>query len=155
MYCNAIAAGGVKEWDFAWKMYKNATIASEADKLMSALSCTRQPWLLNRSVIKIWETLLTVFLVLRVVIFLLCCMSVLANVAKVCPHPECVSGICSIAWTQRRYVSRMPPPPFLSLLIIPSANLWRGILSEPTGTIYSISKFSLMHGCLCQKNMLL
>uniref|UniRef100_A0A3Q3XDZ2 Aminopeptidase n=1 Tax=Mola mola TaxID=94237 RepID=A0A3Q3XDZ2_MOLML len=48
VYCNAIAAGGVKEWDFAWKMYKNATIASEADKLMSALSCTRQPWLLNR-----------------------------------------------------------------------------------------------------------
>lgn len=48
VYCNAIAAGGVEEWDFAWKMYKGATIASEADKLMSALSCTREPWLLNR-----------------------------------------------------------------------------------------------------------
>lgn len=48
VYCNAIAAGGVDEWDFAWSMYKNATIASEADKLMYALSCTRQPWLLNR-----------------------------------------------------------------------------------------------------------
>ncbi|XP_078103122.1 aminopeptidase Ey-like [Sander vitreus] len=48
VYCSAIAAGGVNEWDFAWSMYKNATIASEADKLMSALSCTKQPWLLNR-----------------------------------------------------------------------------------------------------------
>ncbi|XP_069029800.1 aminopeptidase Ey-like [Embiotoca jacksoni] len=48
VYCSAIAAGGVVEWDFAWSMYKNATIASEADKLMDALSCTKQPWLLNR-----------------------------------------------------------------------------------------------------------
>uniref|UniRef100_A0A667X2H2 Aminopeptidase n=1 Tax=Myripristis murdjan TaxID=586833 RepID=A0A667X2H2_9TELE len=48
VYCSAIAAGGVDEWDFAWSMYKNATIASEADKLMYALSCTKQPWLLNR-----------------------------------------------------------------------------------------------------------
>lgn len=50
VYCSAIAAGGVDEWDFAWSMFKNATIASEADKLMYALSCTKQPWLLNRSV---------------------------------------------------------------------------------------------------------
>nr|XP_046263496.1 aminopeptidase Ey-like isoform X2 [Scatophagus argus] len=48
VYCSAIAAGGVEEWDFAWSMYKNATIASEADKLLYALSCTKQPWLLNR-----------------------------------------------------------------------------------------------------------
>ncbi|XP_062327758.1 aminopeptidase Ey-like [Osmerus eperlanus] len=48
VYCSAIAAGGVDEWDFGWDMYKNATIASEADKLMSALSCTKVPWLLNR-----------------------------------------------------------------------------------------------------------
>ncbi|KAM6950436.1 aminopeptidase Ey-like [Lycodopsis pacificus] len=48
VYCSAIAVGGVEEWDFAWSMFKNTTIATEADKLMSALSCTRQPWLLNR-----------------------------------------------------------------------------------------------------------
>ncbi|XP_015259615.1 PREDICTED: aminopeptidase N-like isoform X2 [Cyprinodon variegatus] len=48
VYCNAIAAGGEKEWDFAWKMYMNATIATEAEKLMYALSCTKEPWLLNR-----------------------------------------------------------------------------------------------------------
>ncbi|XP_071256433.1 aminopeptidase N-like [Salvelinus alpinus] len=48
VYCRAIAAGGVEEWDFAWRMYKEASIASEADKLMYALACTRVPWLLNR-----------------------------------------------------------------------------------------------------------
>ncbi|KAI4800388.1 hypothetical protein KUCAC02_013271 [Chaenocephalus aceratus] len=48
VYCSAIAAGGEKEWEFAWAAFKNATIASEADKLMSALSCSKQPWLLNR-----------------------------------------------------------------------------------------------------------
>ncbi|MCI4383273.1 hypothetical protein PGIGA_G00024610 [Pangasianodon gigas] len=48
VYCNAIAAGGVEEWDFCWKMFKKVTIAAEAVKLRSALSCTKQPWLLNR-----------------------------------------------------------------------------------------------------------
>ncbi|XP_053741218.1 alanyl (membrane) aminopeptidase b, tandem duplicate 1 [Synchiropus splendidus] len=48
VYCNAIAAGGVEEWDFAWEQFKTSTIAIEADKLRSALACTRQPWLLNR-----------------------------------------------------------------------------------------------------------
>lgn len=49
VYCNAITAGGAKEWEFAWSQFKNATIAIEADKLRSALACTKQPWLLNRS----------------------------------------------------------------------------------------------------------
>lgn len=31
-------------------MYKNASLASEAEKLHYGLSCTRRPWLLNRSV---------------------------------------------------------------------------------------------------------
>nr|XP_046251148.1 alanyl (membrane) aminopeptidase b isoform X2 [Scatophagus argus] len=48
VYCNAIAAGGAEEWEFAWSQFKNATIAIEADKLRSALACTKQPWLLNR-----------------------------------------------------------------------------------------------------------
>ncbi|CAB1433689.1 unnamed protein product [Pleuronectes platessa] len=34
----AIAAGGAKEWDFAWSEFQKATIASEAEKLRSALS---------------------------------------------------------------------------------------------------------------------
>ncbi|KAJ8417420.1 hypothetical protein AAFF_G00286470 [Aldrovandia affinis] len=48
VYCSAIAAGGAVEWDFGWKMFLNASIASEAEKLRSALACTKQPWLLNR-----------------------------------------------------------------------------------------------------------
>ncbi|XP_031153699.1 aminopeptidase N-like isoform X2 [Sander lucioperca] len=48
VYCNAIAAGDAKEWEFAWKEFLNTTIASEAEKLRSALACTNQPWLLNR-----------------------------------------------------------------------------------------------------------
>ncbi|XP_078097230.1 aminopeptidase N-like [Mustelus asterias] len=48
IYCNAIAAGTEKEWDFAWGKLQNTTIATEAAKLRSALSCTKQPWLLNR-----------------------------------------------------------------------------------------------------------
>uniref|UniRef100_A0A8C1WN26 Aminopeptidase n=1 Tax=Cyprinus carpio TaxID=7962 RepID=A0A8C1WN26_CYPCA len=48
VYCNAIAAGGVEEWDFGWQMFKKSTIAAEAGKLLYGLSCTKEPWLLNR-----------------------------------------------------------------------------------------------------------
>ncbi|XP_012673803.1 alanyl (membrane) aminopeptidase b [Clupea harengus] len=48
VYCSAIGAGGVVEWDFGWRMFKNASIAIEADKLRAALACASQPWLLNR-----------------------------------------------------------------------------------------------------------
>ncbi|XP_075887548.1 aminopeptidase Ey-like [Nelusetta ayraudi] len=48
VYCNAIKEGGEEEWDFAWALFQNATIATEAEKLMHALACTTEPWLLNR-----------------------------------------------------------------------------------------------------------
>ncbi|XP_022539693.2 alanyl (membrane) aminopeptidase b, tandem duplicate 1 [Astyanax mexicanus] len=48
VYCSAIAAGGAKEWDFAWNMFLSSTIAIEADKLRAALACSTTPWLLNR-----------------------------------------------------------------------------------------------------------
>uniref|UniRef100_A0A8C3AP07 Aminopeptidase n=1 Tax=Cyclopterus lumpus TaxID=8103 RepID=A0A8C3AP07_CYCLU len=48
VYCSAIAFGGVEEWDFAWRMFKNATLASEASRLRSGMACTKAPWLLNR-----------------------------------------------------------------------------------------------------------
>uniref|UniRef100_H3D2Z0 Aminopeptidase n=1 Tax=Tetraodon nigroviridis TaxID=99883 RepID=H3D2Z0_TETNG len=48
VYCSAIANGGVEEWNFAWSMFRNATLASEASRLRGALACTRQPWLLNK-----------------------------------------------------------------------------------------------------------
>ncbi|XP_069481325.1 aminopeptidase N-like [Ambystoma mexicanum] len=48
IYCNAIARGGEEEWDFAYRMFKNATVATEADKLRSAMACSKEPWILNR-----------------------------------------------------------------------------------------------------------
>lgn len=48
VYCVAIAFGGAEEWDFAWRMFKNATLASEASRLRAAMGCTKLPWLLNR-----------------------------------------------------------------------------------------------------------
>ncbi|KAM6937865.1 alanyl (membrane) aminopeptidase-like b [Xenentodon cancila] len=48
IYCEAVAAGGKKEWEFAWKMYQRSTDTSEKDQLRRALSCTKETWLLNR-----------------------------------------------------------------------------------------------------------
>ncbi|RVE74836.1 hypothetical protein OJAV_G00026210 [Oryzias javanicus] len=48
VYCKAVALGGVEEWEFTWLMFRNATLASEARRLRSALACTKIPWLLNR-----------------------------------------------------------------------------------------------------------
>lgn len=48
IYCNAIALGGMEEWDFAWRMFQNTTVASEASFLRGAMTCTKLPWLLNK-----------------------------------------------------------------------------------------------------------
>ncbi|XP_043083977.1 aminopeptidase N [Puntigrus tetrazona] len=48
VYCSALASGGADEWDFGWQMFKEATIAIEADKLMSALACAKNTTLLER-----------------------------------------------------------------------------------------------------------
>ncbi|XP_076980301.1 aminopeptidase N [Tamandua tetradactyla] len=48
VYCNAIALGGEKEWDFAWDQFRKATLVNEADKLRAALACSTQVWILNR-----------------------------------------------------------------------------------------------------------
>ncbi|XP_029430470.1 aminopeptidase Ey-like [Rhinatrema bivittatum] len=48
IYCSAIATGGEEEWDFAWEMFRKATVAAEADKLRMALACNSEPWILNR-----------------------------------------------------------------------------------------------------------
>ena len=50
-YCNAIADGSQEEWDFAWKRYQNSDVASEKATILSALACTKEVWLLNRSVL--------------------------------------------------------------------------------------------------------
>jgi len=47
-YCNAIAAGSEKEWDFAWDRYLASSVASEKSTILSSLSCSKEVWLLNR-----------------------------------------------------------------------------------------------------------
>uniref|UniRef100_A0A3Q1F5F9 Aminopeptidase n=1 Tax=Acanthochromis polyacanthus TaxID=80966 RepID=A0A3Q1F5F9_9TELE len=48
IYCQAVAAGGKAEWEFAWDQYLSSNVTSEKDQLREALSCTRKTWLLNR-----------------------------------------------------------------------------------------------------------
>ncbi|KFW65314.1 Aminopeptidase N, partial [Pygoscelis adeliae] len=48
IYCSIVATGGEEAWNFIWERFKEATVVSEADKLRTALSCSPQPWILNR-----------------------------------------------------------------------------------------------------------
>ncbi|KAK2918250.1 hypothetical protein Q8A73_004996 [Channa argus] len=48
IYCQAIAAGGKEEWEFAWKNFMSSSDTSEKEQLRIALSCTKKIWLLNR-----------------------------------------------------------------------------------------------------------
>ncbi|CAM4627731.1 aminopeptidase N [Caretta caretta] len=48
IYCSAIQMGSEADWDFLWQMFKNATVVAEADKLRSALACSKEPWILRR-----------------------------------------------------------------------------------------------------------
>ncbi|XP_068595223.1 aminopeptidase N-like [Brachionichthys hirsutus] len=48
IYCYAIAAGGRKEWEFAWNKFQNTSDVAEKYQLRYGLSCTTKIWLLNR-----------------------------------------------------------------------------------------------------------
>ncbi|XP_063887388.1 aminopeptidase N-like [Scylla paramamosain] len=48
VYCTAIAAGKDKEWEFAWNQYLNSNVGSEKSRLLSALGCSRELWILSR-----------------------------------------------------------------------------------------------------------
>lgn len=48
IYCQAIAAGGQEEWEFAWDKMQTSTDTSEKEQLRKALTCTKKIWLLNR-----------------------------------------------------------------------------------------------------------
>lgn len=50
VYCSAIKNGDIKEWDFAYKMYQESNVAAEKSRLMIALSCSKEVWVLSRSV---------------------------------------------------------------------------------------------------------
>ncbi|KAH9512314.1 hypothetical protein Btru_039144 [Bulinus truncatus] len=47
VYCQAVAAGGAKEWSFALEMYKRTDHPSERKNLLFALSCPTKLWILN------------------------------------------------------------------------------------------------------------
>ncbi|XP_061165768.1 aminopeptidase N-like isoform X2 [Saccostrea echinata] len=48
VYCSSIRHGGIEEWDFAYKMYQQSNLASEKSRLMLALSCSKEVWILSR-----------------------------------------------------------------------------------------------------------
>ncbi|KAJ8982959.1 hypothetical protein NQ317_005276 [Molorchus minor] len=48
IYCTAIADGGQEEWDFAWQRYLNTNVANEKEILLSALSCSKETWILSK-----------------------------------------------------------------------------------------------------------
>ncbi|XP_033725116.1 aminopeptidase N-like isoform X1 [Pecten maximus] len=48
VYCTAIAHGGVEEWDFAYRMFKASNVAGEQGRLMAALACSKETWILSR-----------------------------------------------------------------------------------------------------------
>ncbi|XP_040569866.1 aminopeptidase N isoform X2 [Lepeophtheirus salmonis] len=48
VYCYAIAEGSQDEWEFLWRQYLQSDVASDKVIMLSALSCTKEIWLLNR-----------------------------------------------------------------------------------------------------------
>ncbi|XP_060892278.1 alanyl (membrane) aminopeptidase-like b [Labrus mixtus] len=48
IYCQAVAAGGKDEWEFAWDRFQSTSDTSEKEQLRRALACTKRIWLLNR-----------------------------------------------------------------------------------------------------------
>uniref|UniRef100_A0A6M2DWG5 Aminopeptidase n=1 Tax=Xenopsylla cheopis TaxID=163159 RepID=A0A6M2DWG5_XENCH len=48
VYCAGIKQGNVEEWDFAFKMFKSSNVPSEKMTLLSAMGCSRDPWILAR-----------------------------------------------------------------------------------------------------------
>ncbi|XP_063952709.1 aminopeptidase N-like [Lytechinus pictus] len=48
IWCNGIREGGQSEWEFGWNQYLTSKDSSEKSSWLSALGCSRQPWILNR-----------------------------------------------------------------------------------------------------------
>uniref|UniRef100_A0A6I8NKZ5 Aminopeptidase n=1 Tax=Ornithorhynchus anatinus TaxID=9258 RepID=A0A6I8NKZ5_ORNAN len=48
IFCHGIAMGNYRHWEFLWNMYTSSTMEEEQNLLLSALSCSREPWILNR-----------------------------------------------------------------------------------------------------------
>ncbi|XP_059487783.1 aminopeptidase Ey-like [Neocloeon triangulifer] len=48
VYCSAVKVGGQPAWDFIWKRYLSSNVAAEKGKLLGALGCTKEMWLLHK-----------------------------------------------------------------------------------------------------------
>ncbi|XP_062552092.1 aminopeptidase N isoform X2 [Armigeres subalbatus] len=48
IYCTSLRDGGVPEWNFAYKRYKETDSASEKELILNALGCSVKPWLLSK-----------------------------------------------------------------------------------------------------------
>ena len=49
VYCTAIAEGGETEWNFLWNQYlTNTNLAAEQDRILDALGCSEEIWILER-----------------------------------------------------------------------------------------------------------
>ncbi|XP_075149907.1 suppressor of ER stress-induced death [Haematobia irritans] len=48
IYCTAIAYGTEAEWDFAYERFKKSSVSTEKEILLSALGCSREPWIVSR-----------------------------------------------------------------------------------------------------------
>ena len=49
-YCKAVANGdnALTEWDFLWKQFLEAEVATERNNILRAFGCSKEPWILNR-----------------------------------------------------------------------------------------------------------
>lgn len=49
VYCTAVTAGNLLEWDFLWHRYKKSNNGNERYSILRALGCSRMTWLLQVS----------------------------------------------------------------------------------------------------------
>ncbi|GCB83688.1 hypothetical protein scyTo_0024236 [Scyliorhinus torazame] len=48
IYCRSVSVGGEAEWEFAWRMFEQATTAAEVQNLRYSLACSMDHSLLTR-----------------------------------------------------------------------------------------------------------
>lgn len=48
VYCHAIAEGGPTEWAFGWNQFLKSKVASEKEKLLNGLGCSKEVAILTR-----------------------------------------------------------------------------------------------------------
>merc|ERR1719219_810647 len=56
VYCTAIRAGGVAEWDYMWEQYLISNSAQHQTSLRYGLSCSQDSWVINRYLDRVLDT---------------------------------------------------------------------------------------------------